>query len=178
MAQVSNQSTSPIELKELVKARNTVHHRLMSLPPAQHASGETNATISECCRLTALLYSHCVTFPIQPGCAGVAHPIKELHRAHVQLEQQVTTHSAEVEALRLWSLLVCCIATLSTPRGDAFKTLLGAVLHRYDSIQSLDHLLEIVRDFIWSDCAARSGAEVVWGELLRAQTESAYGDGG
>ena len=166
MSQVRTQKFDEAQLALIVTARDTAHHRLLSLSCwnnlGQLLRQEDDGRVYECCRLASMLYSHFVLFPIPSESAGVLQPIDELRTLLEDLE--VSTQKNEILMMLLWSSLIGAIASLRGEHADFYLKTLAEVAGAC-CIESLEDALVCCRRFIWADCACDAGTLAVWDRL-------------
>ena len=163
MAQSRTHRLQGIDLEMLITARDTAHHYLLSLPPWDKCSEtrghDPGRVIYECCRLTSIIYVHCVMSPLLPGCPGILKPLTELRELLDSVDTLVT--KGYEAGMLLWSVFVSGIAAFRTQHKDFFSELLRRLVLAHH-ISSLQDALSVCRSFIWADCACIQGASVLW----------------
>ena len=163
VAQTRTHRLQGVDLDLLITARDTAHHCLLTLPRWNELSElerqEINYFVYECCRLTCILYAHCVISPLLPGCPGIFQPLAEL-RALLELNQ-TRFNEKNISAMILWSLFIGGLAAFRTQHREFFiQRIRGLVFSQ--CIASLQHALNLSRAFIWADCACLQGVLVLW----------------
>ena len=166
MAEYRTRRFNEADTGNLINARDAIQHRLLSIPSwyelEQTEKDGRYSAVYECCRITAVLYSHCVMFPLPAQSDGIQKPLKELRRI---LEiTKLNNWTEEVFPMLTWCLLVCGIAAYRTHHKQFFVRSLSAVLTR-SRVLSLHVAQRIAQQFIWSHCACERGAVVLWDEL-------------
>lgn len=166
MAQIHKQKFNDAELALVVTARDTAHHRLLSLPAWERLDDSARsgrvAMTYECCRLASIIYSNRVLFPIFTESPGTLRPVAEL---------RVVLETIKIDGMdsATWNMLVWCsltgaIASLRTEHRVFFHQQLGDILEK-SGITSLHGTLSVARKFIWSDCACEQAVIAVWNSL-------------
>lgn len=147
---------------QLRSAINDAHHRLMSLPARQDvyqdAQGCSAGAVYETVRLTAILYSLAILFPV-PVASG--WHIELFSRLRGLVEQAVGEgwHRHNIQ-LMIWVLCLAAIAAYRTQYRDFFEKQLRSLLldcgiTKWEDVQC------IVRQFLWSDEACSPGKLVL-----------------
>jgi hypothetical protein len=163
MADTRNHRIQGFDLDLIITARDTAHHYLLTLPKYSELDEMlmqgTDAFIYECCRLTGIIYVHCIMAPLLPGCPGILQPLEELCQL-TRTRSSQPTQRTDAQVL-LWST---CIGGLAGFRNRSRRQFVGVLreLVSTHSIASLEQALTICRIFIWSDCACLQGAPVLW----------------
>lgn len=123
-------------------------------------STRLSAAVYECCRLGCLVYSQCVVFPVPSWTQGMRQPLSEL-RDVLDLLVVESTHR-DILPVVLWASLVGNVAALHTPLRAFFMTTLKDVSTSLGLVSlSLLDILDIARQFVWSDSAGEQGAAAV-----------------
>jgi hypothetical protein len=146
----------------LIAAVSDAHHRLMCLPPWPKLSEEARAgsfsAIYECCRLSAILYSMCVIFPVPVASGWHLDLLGQLH--HLHETARMLAWPEDTSALLVWSSLVAAIAAHDTVEWVFFRQLLESVLEKA-RVRTWREARQIVRKFIWTDAACEAAALLV-----------------
>lgn len=150
----------------IVGARNCVHHHLLSLPSWDKLNDIDHRTYDkascECCRLTVLLYSVSVLFPMPPQ-----HTCPELlQRLVAQLSPATVSQWARSGTpFLLWVLVVGGTAALHTPHRPFFLTAMNYTLHvrKYQQPKPVVH--SALLDFLWTESACGRGFDAFWAAL-------------
>ncbi|KAI1503332.1 hypothetical protein F5X99DRAFT_111975 [Biscogniauxia marginata] len=132
--------------KNLIMLRNSIQHRLLSLPPGR----------SDICRLACLIFSFSIIFPL-PDTRSF-HRCREMLAKSIQDKEECKKYS---KRLLLWAALLGAIASADTEHEKVF---LGniIILGRELSIHSWASIEETVRKFVWLDQACRTGGQLAW----------------
>ena len=160
------------EYSMLIMARNAVQHRLISLQSWEHLPERERDAHSrvmyECCRITALLYSNAVLFPIPLNTGWHRRLCQQLRNVMQASLFDSLLHAKESRAVLLWSLYIGAMAAFHTPERsfflDSLRQILAQQSHEYTSWQVVESVL---LDFLWTDTVCGQGAAVVWHELQR-----------
>lgn len=151
------------EYDVLLMARSGFYHRLLSLPSWHELPEFEKRTISwktyELCRLTVLLYSSAVIYPVPAQC--------EWHLKRLgSMRAVLATYTAQKvqtldDSLLTWCLCVGGIAAFGTNQRSFFLSSLEETLRRL-SLTSCSAVRKINRRSLWSDDACARGAAVLW----------------
>lgn len=151
------------EYDVLLMARSGFYHRLLSSPSWDELpeSGKCvrSRAIYELCRVTVLLYSSAVIYPMPPQ-SGWHLKRLECMRA-VLTSYTVRETPISDDSLLVWCLCVGGVAAFRTSQRYFFQTFLKGTLHRL-SLTSSSAVRKINRRFLWSDDACARGAAVLW----------------
>ncbi|KAK5724184.1 hypothetical protein LTR17_013566 [Elasticomyces elasticus] len=114
----------------LLSAVNDAHHRVMSLLPWTEMTGEARSgsylATYECCRLTSMLYSNAVLFPL-PVASG--WHVELLKRLKVVLETaRMEMWMEDTSSLMIWSSCIASIAAYHTSEADCYTAMLRNAL--------------------------------------------------
>ncbi|KAK3117410.1 hypothetical protein LTR53_001249 [Teratosphaeriaceae sp. CCFEE 6253] len=147
-------------------AVNDVHHRVMSLQAWAELDDDNRGTshpaIYECCRLTAVLYSNAVLFPL-PVASG--WHLELLRRLRLLIESAGTsTWMGDTSSLLIWSSCIACVAAFGTRELEFFAAILRQGL-MWSDVTSFEDMRDIVQDYLWTDSACKPGARMIWDEL-------------
>ncbi|KAI7488892.1 hypothetical protein KC351_g1672 [Hortaea werneckii] len=151
------------EYDVLLMARSGFYHRLLSLPSwdelPEVEKSTSSRTTYELCRLTILLYSSAVIYPM-PAQSG--WHLKRL----MSLRAVLVTHTVREtqswdDSLLVWCLCVGGIAAFRTSQRDFFQSFLEETLRRL-SLTSWSAVRKINKRFLWSNDACARGAAVLW----------------
>ncbi|GAB1739656.1 hypothetical protein NU219Hw_g4602t1 [Hortaea werneckii] len=147
----------------LLMARSGFYHRLLSLPSwdelPESEKCVKSRTIYELCRVTVLLYSSAVIYPMPPQSGW--------HLKRLECMRAVMTNYTEREtplsddSLLVWCLCVGGVAAFRTSQRYFLQTFLKGTLQRL-SLTGWSAVRKINRRFLWSDDACARGAAVLW----------------
>ena len=162
LAEARNRRLTTSQFKMLTDARNAAQYRLLSLPDwEQLEPNERQAcllAVYECCRITAVLYSNAVIFPLPTNTGWHERLIKSLRRL---LEtSNMMDWRLDVSALLTWTLFVGGIASYRSPDRYFFENTLRDVVHqervKWSQVEATLSM------FLWSRQACDVGATVLW----------------
>jgi hypothetical protein len=146
--------------------RNLIHYHLLSLPPANHLSPDQSSPVYEACRISALIYSVGVLFPIP----AVGSPIQRLA---ILLQQELAGKDLFEEyaskgneySLLIWILAMGSIAASNIPAERAWFVQKLAEVNRQAAISSWTQFKSLLTSILWLDCACDRAGEKLWDEL-------------
>ncbi|KIW93435.1 uncharacterized protein Z519_06040 [Cladophialophora bantiana CBS 173.52] len=155
--------TNPAFFTNIIRTRNRVQHRLLSLPH-QESSSDLDHGIYETCRLAAMIFSDMVIFPlppateIRPRLAGMLR--KTLESLPVHLERASHTE------ILLWAAMLGAIAAAKTEKHRTwyhlavkqYAVLLGA--GRWTEMQT------VLKRHLWMEEFCDPPAKAVWEEAI------------
>lgn len=157
---------SPSDLDIVRDALNDAHYRVMALPAWEDLSeaerGSSYLATYECCRLTAMLYSNAVIFPLPT--------LNNWHRTLLrQIKKLLQTSCLEIWAedtvpLLVWCLSVSVLASYRTEFQTYFEGSLRDVLVDND-LTTRTIIRDILRRFAWTDSACQAGCAARWSSL-------------
>ena len=149
----------------LIEARNSLQHQLVSLAPNKDLDEGDEAAclrdIYECCRLTALLYSNAVVFPIPTQTGWYLWFIARLQTLHSRSD---TLKKSEYNSVSIWSLYISGIAALRTKSCAFFVAALREALQTA-GLRSWPEVREVLIRFLWTDRACGYGGAMLWDKL-------------
>lgn len=110
--QYSRNATGAPDIADLLKARNTVQHALLSAASRGSGSDSRRTIYEKLCRLAALIFSDMVIFPIPPAQGLKSRLAKMLQSTLERVDQEPATsiHSR----LLVWITMMGAIASAST----------------------------------------------------------------
>jgi len=159
-----------LTLGQIVKTRIGVQKKLLLLPTAQdlhinvNTGSSLNPNLYECFRLTALIFSIAVIYPIPNTYAVLQTLVRELKDAIevMDIESCGTRYS---EGL-LWMLVLGGIAALGKPERDWFVSQLKFVGVEWLKLdwEGVEH---IMRTLLWLDSACSSGGRQLWDVVVK-----------
>jgi len=147
-----------------IDRRNSVQHRLISLPSGQELLDEevTNICLYESIRNAALIYSAAVTFPL-PALSGHFHKLVSILQPLLETSKFNPCWRKCPKTL-LWILVLGGIAALDTIEREWFVIHI-AVLAKVLKVASWEQVVEIMEGFLWLDSACDAGGQVLWAEV-------------
>jgi hypothetical protein len=156
-----------LTLGQIVRTRTGIQKLLLLLPPAKEDDrivSSEKSSLYECCRLTALIFSVAVIFPI-PNTYNVLQNLVRRLKAAIEVVH-IASCEAEYWEIYLWILVIGGIAALGKPERDWFVTQLAFV-----GIGTLGLDWEgtevIMRTFLWLDSACSSSGRLLWDEVVK-----------
>jgi hypothetical protein len=150
----------------LVNVRNAAQHRLLSLPPLEEADCvERHGHLSfvyECCRITTVLYSNAVIFPLPLNTGWHTRLIAKLQSMLAGLRNICDRHHEW--SLLVWCLVIGAVASFGSGNFKTFEDHLYEVLPRV-GLTRWRNVEDVLEAFIWSKEACKLGATMLWNSL-------------
>ena len=145
--------------------KNCAQYRLMSLRSAVELKpGEvSSASLYEAIRLTAIIYSTAVTFPIPPV-QGLFHKITHWLKAVVEESELDPCWQLYPKTL-LWILILGGIAAFNTPERVWYVQKLKAISSLLEC-SLWEAVVDELRSYLWLDSACEAGGRVLWEEVV------------
>jgi hypothetical protein len=124
-----------LKLGAIGRTRTTVQQRLLLLPTAEELSiplslSKPKPNIYECCRLTALIYSVAVVFPVPNSHSVLQELVRRLIIVMGVLD--IRTFGVELGGVLLWMLVLGGIAALDTLERHWFTLQFAWIVRRLD----------------------------------------------
>jgi hypothetical protein len=159
-----------LKLGAIGRTRTAVQQRLLLLPTAEELSmpwslSKPKPNIYECCRLTALIYSIAVVFPV-PNSHSVLQELGRRFMIEIGV-LDIKTFGIELGGVLLWMLVLGGIAALDTPERHWFASQLAWIVRRLD-IDDWEGVEDILGSFLWLDSACSQGGRLLWSESMAA----------
>ena len=149
-----------------IKARNWTHHRLMSLPCWQELAEDERSECPqgayEICRVTAILYSTAVIFPMPANTGWYLKEVEALANFHKTFTLRGLPGSTNSSII--WALWIAGMAAMHTPHRNFFVTALRSSLVS-SGLLSWPAVTDTLARFLWSEPACGRGGKLLW-ELL------------
>jgi hypothetical protein len=141
-------------LVALISRRNAIHHRLLSLP--------SGATLYECCRLAALIYSTAVLFPL---------PLSSGCPRKLVLQIQSVMEGVPLRGLYgcggkfyIWVLFMAGIWAEKMPERPWFIGRLRSLLE-LEGVFRWNELKSVVMSFLWVSSVCNEGGMNLWDDV-------------
>jgi len=153
-----------LTLGQIIRTRTAIEQRLLLLPSAEELDIEwpSNTDIYECCRLTAIIFSVAVIFPI-PNTYDVLQTLVQKLKAAIKSSRIDSEHSGCSEIF-LWVLVIGGIAALDKPERSWFVSQLARVVERLKiDWRGVEDILE---SFLWLEFACNTGGHELWVEVM------------
>ncbi|KAK4502270.1 hypothetical protein PRZ48_005695 [Zasmidium cellare] len=142
---------------------NSVQHELLSLLPWQSLSEDDRRgcylVTYEVCRITAILYSNAVIFPMAPNASWLEKLLKQL-RLVLETSNVSIWHGDTLQIL-IWSLFIAGMAAFWTRHRNFFVAHLRSTL-KQAGLTSLEAVKAMIREFLWRDDGCGQGATILW----------------
>ncbi|RDW72233.1 hypothetical protein BP5796_08267 [Coleophoma crateriformis] len=149
---------------EVARTRTAIQHRLLSLPGAEDLEhlNFTKLSLYECCRLSVLIYSIAVVFPI-PNPGGALHNL--VRRLKISIEGLESEDYRKLYAdVLLWALILGGIAALDMLERTWFVSKLS-VLRKEQNLHNWKSVEDILECFLWLESACGAGGILLWSEV-------------
>jgi hypothetical protein len=155
------------EMRSIVAVRNRLHHTLLSVAPWEELDAIDQAIYDrasyECCRLTALLYSNAVLFPVPPH---QDWPSKLIDQVVSCLTPPLMAEwGRDASSFLLWVLMLSGIASFQTVHRPFFEEALRQTLSTRNYLLPKPAVRVAVREFLWAESACQSGFSNLWASL-------------
>jgi hypothetical protein len=160
------------EYMAVLLTRNAVHHQLFSLPAWEElGGGERDGYLEvgyEACRLTAMIYSNAVLFPVDPSSGWNSKLLARLRDLIERCDLEPLL-GVKTRSMMLWVLVVAGIAALRTPHRMFYLESIRTYVSFHDCVWQ--DVREDLHRFLWSTSACAEGLELLW-ETLQLPFES------
>ncbi|KAL2840183.1 hypothetical protein BJY01DRAFT_218618 [Aspergillus pseudoustus] len=165
------------DMRMMCDQRNLVHYHLLSLPPANQRDPDQMSPVYEACRISALIYSVGVLFPIP----AVGSP---LQRLAILLQQELAGRDLLAEytflgsdgRLLVWILTMGSIAASHAPAERAWFIQKLADIKGRMAIRSWSQFRSLLKSLLWLDCACDRAGEKLWDDLIRVSATMTIGN--
>ena len=149
------------KLFDIIAARNTVQHQLLSIPASPSRLPGPDECIYDTCRFAALIYSDMVLFALPPAAGVKPRLANKLRRALDCCTMQLCWDSHS--HLLLWAVVLGGIASWSTPNRLWFVSQVQALSTRlaFDCWESCKNILST---YLWWDPVCDQPAIKLWEE--------------
>ncbi|KAI9822667.1 MAG: hypothetical protein M1827_000386 [Pycnora praestabilis] len=150
-------------LRTMVDRRNVIQHRILSLPHVHEVEGPLHGDyIYESFRLTMLIYSIAVIYPVPPF-AGVREKLVQRLQPALRLSDLIS-HWGRLSGALTWVLVMGGIAASGMPERTWFTETLAS-LSAAVGIDGWEDVKDILTSFIWLESACELGGRVLWVEV-------------
>jgi hypothetical protein len=151
------------DLVDLIDARNSAQHRLLSQLPAEVEMSDADSCVHQVVRLATLIFSDMVIFPLpaaqrlKPRLAGMLQQTLEMCHLH----RSWTSHAPVL----LWALTLGTIATRFSETGLWYNTQLR---HHLSVLQitTWSTLESICMAFLWWQPVCNGPAQSLWNDMF------------
>lgn len=154
-----------LNLPELADRRNSIQHRILSLPTAQELVDWKGKSMYESLRLAAIAYSLLTIFPLAPRVAPFSH-LTHLLKQSLGFAVQ-DQWKAEPQIL-IWILVTGGIAAGDVDTIHWFASSLVPVVEG-NKIRSWSDLKEVLTSVMWVDSICDEAAEELWSTILQVR---------
>jgi hypothetical protein len=158
-------------LSDVIRTRNTVQHRLLSLPRREFVLVPDHA-IYEACRLSALIFSDMVIFPL-PAAKNVGPRLAAMLRQTLErLSGPAPNHNTDMDGetdhapVLLWVVMLGAIAGANT---KGLRDWYCAMLHRYAvllGVTAWSDVRVLLQKHLWWDHVCDPPARQIWAEVI------------
>jgi hypothetical protein len=157
--------TNPIKnFTTFIDRRNSVQHRLMSLPSGEELLEEevTSICLYESIRHAAFIYSAAVTFPL-PALSGHFHRLVSILQPLLESSKFDPCWRHCPKTL-MWILVLGGIAASDTrERGWFVRNI--KIIAKVLKVASWVQVVEVMEGFLWWDSACDAGGQILWAEV-------------
>lgn len=159
----SGRTASVSEDITLAQLGNALQHELLSLPPWQALDEKDQQSCYlvpyGICRITSMLYSNGVIFPIAPSARWLEKLLRQL-RSLLETSNRSEWDQSTTPML-IWSLFIAGMAAYWTSHRAFLVTHLRSTLAMV-SITSWDAAKPVLQEYLWRDDACEHGAAILW----------------
>ncbi|PWY88894.1 hypothetical protein BO94DRAFT_623952 [Aspergillus sclerotioniger CBS 115572] len=149
------------DTQEMCDQRNLIQHRLMSLPPADGSSEFDR--FCEVCRVSAIIYSIGVIFPLPAATAPFSPLVQTLRTNLGDGPLEAGWHLSVDKSVLLWSITIGGIAAFATPERERFvRTLHGMTVDA--GLSEWSTLRKSLKMMPWLESACDAAGEKLWNE--------------
>jgi Fungal specific transcription factor domain len=157
---------SGLTLGQIVRTRTGIQKQLLLLPTAKELKIKPSSrpNLYECCRLTAIMFSIAVIYPI-PNTYNVLQALVRGLTASLEV-MDIESHSVDYSGLLLWMLVLGGIAALEKPERPWFASNLALLSRRDDLRLDWNGAEDILKSFLWLQSACSPGGHQLWDEVM------------
>jgi hypothetical protein len=156
-----------VAIEERETLRNLLldaHHQLMSVPPFEDLPDEgdgprVQAGVYEVCRLTVILYSCAVVFPLPTMSGWHLKLCRKIRKLNQMVD--ILHWSPATRPLAVWSLFVASMAGFHYEKKLYFKDTLRVILNQM-GLTAWPRIRNVLQEFLWSSLACEQGGQIVW----------------
>ncbi|KAJ5605393.1 hypothetical protein N7510_008174 [Penicillium lagena] len=152
-------------LRELADQRNLIQHSLLSLPSVEQVPGcySKSLLLYEACRISGLIFSVGVVFPIPYEAAPLAS-LMRLLKLELQRIPQSRCQSACAKGVLIWMLVLGGITAIDTQERYWFVHELRTMAET-SSVCEWSQLKRILKRILWLDGACDIAGQELWDEV-------------
>lgn len=171
--QYQRETASAPSLPALVRARTAVQHRLTSIRPVDMLQATPDQRIFEICRITLLIFSNMVFFPL-PQTTGVnVRLVTNLRFAINTTIAQPWIHQTD---LVTWALMIGGIAAETTKHRRWFVLTFQDKLVWH--VEDWDEVQMVLEGYLWWDYTCAHPGRIYWNEVFPQFNEPSLFSGG
>jgi hypothetical protein len=154
-----------LTLGEIARTRTGIQKRLLLLPPDEELGIMPlfSPCLYEPCRLTGLIFSIAVVYPV-PKTYAMLRSLSLRLKASIEKSEISRSRSSEVQYVLLWILMLGGIAALDKAERPWFVSQLAALVRILEI--DWDGVEEILESFLWLESACGSGGRLLWSEVM------------
>lgn len=150
---------------EIADKRNLLQHSLLSLPCAEQINQPMpeKRSLYEACRISVLIFSIGVVFPI-PYEAAPLPRLTELLKIEIRAILSPFCQSLDAQGVLIWILTVGGIVAIGTEERSWFVSRLKDILESC-SVREWAQFKRVLRRMLWLDSACDVAAYKLWDEI-------------
>ena len=151
----------------IVRIKTAVQKRFLFLPTLEelNITPSSKLNLYESCRLTAIIFSVAVFFPL-PNTYSVLQTLVQRLKAAIN-ESGIESHGAEFSGALLWILVLGGIAALDKPERSWFVSRLALLVQRLKI--GWEEAEDVLETFLWFEIACSPGGRLLWDEALNLE---------
>jgi hypothetical protein len=156
-----------LTLGQIVRTRTGIQKRLLVLPTAKELNINTSVSscpnIYECCRITAMIFSIAVIYPI-PNTYDVLQTLVRQLKASLKVVD-IENLSVDYSGVLLWILVLGGIAALGKSERPCFVSNLALINVKRLKLD-WGGVEDILKSFLWLESACSPGGRRLWCEVM------------
>jgi len=155
-----------LSLAQIIRTRTGIQKRLLILPTSKELdpAPSSRPNLYESCRLTAIIFSVAVIYPV-PNTYDVLQTLVRELTASLEVTD-IESQTADYFGLLLWMLVLGGIAALEKPERAWFVSNLALLSRRNGGRLEWEDAEEISKEFLWLECACGPGGRKLWDEVM------------
>jgi hypothetical protein len=156
-----------IEGHKLCDQRNLIQWHVLSLPAASQLAMDflTSHPLYETCRISAVIFSLGVTFPLPPENAPLSILAKLLRVELCRFEDDMIWSCPVAIRVLCWALTLGGMAAEGARDREWFVSKLKAISPRH-ALSGWVAVKSVLKSVVWLDCACEFGGNKLWDEAL------------
>jgi hypothetical protein len=150
---------------EIARTRTAIQKRLLLLPSDEELGimPLSSPCLYEACRLTGLIFSIAVVFPV-PKTYDLLRTLSLRLKTSIEKSEISRSTSSEVQHVLLWMLILGGIAAMDKVERPWFVSQLFSLVRILEI--DWDDVEEILESFLWLESACGSGGRLLWSEVM------------